>query len=342
MTHTAKGQSSTSSTAASLAIEEKSGYDSPAVIPYTVDRDTPASEAMAVKGRPSASNASESALATLWAATASTGASLASRPVGKSPEASQERGGGDFRRTMTATLPHESPQVGGDSPTSQSVRIIGQLGGLVMREPLEAFARSQAALDELRLVEVPVRRAVTFAASVPDPTTGQRRQAYLALEVFNEALAFEDPKTALRAVLDAHPRAKRRSDRARVQSAALYALTRLPSGVRSLSVDLGRALGDLSPDERSLVGEKDYPRALVALPDGSACIVEVHPARKPGGEDDLWMGRRIAADLIIGRHIGRFSGVLVFRFRTGGGLHVVDLQHRHAFGGCTVCRQVNA
>ncbi len=211
-----------------------------------------------------------------------------------------------------------------------------------MLEPLEAYARSQAALDELRLVEVPVRRAVTFAASVPDPTKGQRRQAYLALEMFNEALAFEDPKTALRAVLDAHPRAKRRSDRARVQSAALYALTRLPSGVQSLSVDLTRALGELSLDERSLVGEKDYPRALVALPDGRACFVEVHPARKPGGEDDLWMGRRIAADLTIGRHIDRFSGVLVFRFRTGGGLHVVDLQRRHAFGGCSICRQVTA
>lgn len=342
MTHTAKGQSSTSSTAASLAIEEKSGYDSPAVIPYTVDRDTPASEAITVSGRPSASKASESALATLWAATASTGAPLDSRPVVKSPEASQERGGGDFRRTMTSTLPHEGPGLEGDSPTSPSVRIIGQLGGLVMVEPRGAFARSQAALDELRSVEVPVIRAVSFATSVPDPTTGQRRQAYLALEVFNEALAFEDPKVALRAVLDAHPRAKRRSDRARVQSAALFALASLPTGVRSLADVLSRAFGDLSPDERSLAGAKTYPRALVALPDGRACFVEVHPARKPGGEDDLWMGRRIAADLTIGRHVDRFAGVLVFRFRTGSGLHVVDVQHRHAFGGCTVCRQVNA
>lgn len=346
MTHTDAGQRPTPRTDDNLAIEEKSGYDSPATIPYTVDRETPASLAMATTVRPSAAKVASSALATAWAARASTGAPWASLPVVKAPEDSQERGGGALRLVTAPTLPHKALSDAADTPELVDVRIIGHNAGveslLRVPETSSESAASAAALAELALVGVPASGAVAFASEVPDPTKGQRRQSYLALEVLREVLRYDNPKAELAAVIAANPRANRRSDRARVQAAVLDVLVRLPRDTQLATKDLVEARARLTPSELLLLEPQSYPSVLVRLPDGARCFVEVHPARKRGGERDAWMNRRIAKHLVLEPHIEAFSGVLVFCVRTLSVVHVLSTSVRHRAGGCIVCGQVAA
>ena len=346
MTHTDPGHRATPSTPDNLAIEEKSGYDSPATIPYTVDRETPASLAIATTVRSSDPRAASSALATAWAAWASVGAPWASLPVAKAPEDSQERGGGALRLVTTPTLPHAGVSDAADTPKLASVRIIGHNAGVDslprVPETSSQLAASAVALAELALISVPASGAVAFASEVPDPTKGQRRQSYLALEVLREVLRYDNPKAELSAVIASHPRANRRSDRARIQAAVLDVLVRLPQDTQLATKDLMEARDRLTPSEQLLLKPQSYPSVLVRLPDGARCFVEVHPARKRGGERDAWMNRRIARHLILEPHIDAFGGVLVFCVRTLSVVHVLSTSARHAAGGCVVCRQVAA
>lgn len=346
MTHTHQGHRPTPRTDDNLAIDEKSGYDSPATIPYTVDRDTPASLATATTVRPSDAKAASSARATTWAARASTGAPEVSLPVVKAPEDSQERGGGALRLVTPPTLPHRGLSDAADTPKLANVRIIGHNAGVEsmprVPETSSQWAASAAALADLALVDVPASGAVGFASEVPDPTKGQRRQSYLALEVLREVLRYDNPKAELSAAIAAHPRADRRSDRARVQAAVLDVLVRLPQGTQLATKDLVEARDRLTPSEQVLLEPQSYPSVLVRLPDGARCFVEVHPARKRGGERDAWMNRRIAKHLILEPDIDAFAGVLVFCVRTLSVVHVLSTSVRHAAGGCAVCQQVMA
>ena len=346
MTHTEQGHKTTPRTPDNLAIEEKSGYDSPATIPYTVDRDTPASLAIATTVRPSDAKATSRALATAWAAWASVGAPEVSLPLGKVPEDSQERGGGALRLVTAPTLPHGGLSNAADTPELADVRIIGHNAGVEslprVPETSSQSAASAVALAGLASVSVPSGGAVAFASEVPDPTKGQRRQSYLALEVVREVLRYDNPKAELAAVIAGHPRANRRSDRARIQAAVLDVLVRLPQGTHLATKDLVEARDRLTPSERLLLEPQSYPSVLVRLPDGARCFVEVHPARKRGGESDAWMNRRIAKHLILEPHIEAFAGVLVFCVRTLSVVHVVSTSARHRAGGCIVCRQVAA
>jgi hypothetical protein len=183
---------------------------------------------------------------------------------------------------------------------------------------------------------------VAFANEVPDPTKGQRRQSYLALEVLCRALRYDNPKAELAAVIAAHPHANRRSDRARIQASALDVLVRIPQGTQLATKELVDARDRLTPSEQLLLEPQSYPSVLVRFPDEARCFVEVHPARKLGGERDAWMNRRIAKHLILQPHIECFSGVLVFCVRTLSVVHVLGTSVRHAAGGCLVCRQVAA
>lgn len=346
MTHAEPGHRPTPRTDDNLAIEEKSGYDSPATIPYTVDRETPASLAMATTVRPSDAKAASRALATAWAARASTGASWASLPVVKAPEDSQERGGGALRLVTAPTLPHRSLSDAADTPKLANVRIIGHTGVVesLPRVPETSIqsAASAAALAGLALVDVPASGAVAFASEVPDPTKGQRRQSYLALEVLREVLRYDNPKAEISAVIATHSRANRRSDRARIQASVLDVLVRLPQGTQLATKDLVEARDRLTPSGQLLLEPQSYPSVLVRLPDGARCFVEVHPARKRGGERDAWMNRRLAKHLMLEPHIDAFGGVLVFCVRTLSVVHVVSTSARHRAGGCVVCRQVAA
>jgi len=345
MTHTHHGHRSTPSTADNLAIEEKSGYDSPATIPYTVDLETPASLAIATTVRPSDASAASSALATARAAQASAGASSgASSPLGKAPEDSQERGGGALRLVTPHTLPHGSLSDVTNTPGLADVCIIGHNAWVEslprVPEASSAAAASAAALAELALLDVPSAGAVSFATAVPEPSKGQRRQSYLALGVLASALSFDDPQVALSSVLDAHPRANRRGDRSRVQAAALDVLVRLPIGTRVANAALSDAAFEVPAFERPMLLVNNYPHLLVRLPNGARCFVEVHPARRVGGEQDPWMNRRLAGHAVLGPHIANFAGSLVFRVRTLSVTHVLGLAKRHEAGACDVCRQV--
>lgn len=344
MTHTDPGHRPTPRTDDNLAIEEKSGYESPATIPYTVDLETPASLAMATTVRSSDARAASSALATAWAARASAGASEASLPLEKAPEDSQERGGGALRLVTPTTLPHDGLSDAADTPKLANVRIIGHNAGVEslprVPETSTQSAASAVALAEIASVSVSSGGAVAFASDIPDPTKGQRRQSYLALEVLRHVLRHDDPKAELSAVIATHSRANRRSDRARVQASVLDVLVRLPQGTQLATKDLVEARDRLTRSERLMLEPQSYPSVLVRLPDGARCFVEVHPARKRGGESDAWMNRRIAKHLILEPHIEVFSGVLVFCVRTLSVVHVLSTNGRHAAGGCVVCRQV--
>jgi len=344
MTHADPGHRPTPRTDDNLAIEEKSGYDSPATIPYTVDRETPASLAIATTVRPSDANAASRAVATAWAARASTGAPWASLPVVKTPEDSQERGGGALRLVTAPTLPHGSLSDAADTPKLANVRIIRHNAGVEslprVPETSTQSAASAVALAEIASVSVPSGGAVAFASDIPDPTKGQRRQSYLALEVLREVLRYDNPKAELSAVIATHSRANRRSDRARVQASVLDVLVRLPQDTQLATKDLVEARDRLKPSERLLIEPQSYPSVLARLPDGARCFVEVHPARKRGGDCDAWMHRRIAKHLILEPHIDAFAGVLVFCVRTLSVVHVLSTSVRHAAGGCAVCRQV--
>lgn len=346
MTHTDAGHRSTPSTVDNLAIEEKSGYDSPATIPYTVDLETPASLAIATTVRPSVSKAPSRAFATAWAAQASAGASGASFPLGKAPDDSQERGGGALRLVTAPTLPHGGLSDATNTPGLANVRIIGHNAWVEslprVPEASSAADASAAALGELALLDVPSAGAVSFATAVPEPSKGQRRQSYLSLEVLASALTFDDPQAALSSVLDAHPRANRRGDRSRVQAAALDVLVRLPDGTRAANAELHEATFEVPAFERPLLLVNDYPHLLVRLPSGAHCFIEVHPARRRGGELDPWMSRRIAGHAVLGPYIENFAGSLVFCVRTLSVTHVLSLTERHEAGACAVCREVVA
>jgi len=335
------------STFESLAMEEKSGYDSPATMPYTVDLETSAACAIATTVRSSDVNEASSALATACAALASAGASGASSPVAKDPEASQERGGGALRLVTVPTLPQGEVSDVANTPEVDRVRIIGHNAGMEsfpeVPETLSQAAASQAALDALAQIDVPARGAVAFATEIPDPGKGHRRHTYLALEVLKLALACDRPQQELAGVLDGHPRANRRSDRARVQAAVLDVLVRLPAETRVAEEELSAAVtGHVGPGAILVAEAQKYPAVLLRLPEGDRCFAEIHPARRRGGEADAWMNSRITAHLIVGQSIRDFAGVLVFCVRTLSVVHVLSLNHRHAAGDCVVCEQVKS
>lgn len=199
---------------------------------------------------------------------------------------------------------------------------------------------SAGVLETLRSVDVPSRRAVAFATVAPIPTTGQRRQSYLALEAIRGAMACQDPKGSLVDVLDGRRPRIARSDRARVQAAALDVLALAPEGTALAAADLDEAVAGLSDAGRALQPGRDYPRVLLRLPAGQACFAEVHSARKAGCEDDAWMNGRIASHLHLGAAVPGFAGVLVFAVRSRHPIHVAADGARHEVGGCATCEQV--
>ena len=341
MTHTELGHSGLPSTSPSRASVEKSGYASPDSTEYTVDRDTPAVSAITLSGRGSASSASESARATAWAALAAPGASDVRLPVGKGPEGNQVFGAGALRRTTPPTLPHASPLEEGDPLGLQSVRINGHNGSVMppSSTPAEnsSATRAAAALTELRQVTVPASRAVHFATRLTDPARGQRRQAYLTLELLPRLIDAPDRLGSIREVMGF--RKVRRFDYGPVQANLVDVLAHLPAQTQLRADALTDALASLSQEEQLMQPANNAPRVLVGI-DEFAFFVETHPARKAGGTEDPWMNRRLAAHFVVGSHLPNFAGVLVFTVRAMQALHVATLEDRHLIGACGFCRVV--
>ena len=337
------GHNETVNTALSLDNVEKSGYDSPEMIPYTVDLATPASLAIAVNGLVSADSADASLPATFCASRAEAGAPD-SVPVANSPVASHDFGAGAFCLVTSDTLPYKSLAVQEDAHDLLDVCIIGHNGFLEslgieasMRTTFEQDADELLALSR---VVVPASRAIFFATEIPDPTKGQRRQAYIALEVIAEAMHFDDRQNALTEVMSNHPGARRRCDRARVLAAALDVVSLLPRGATLEQDYLRELLLELPVTEKSLQSARSYPQLLVRLPQGEMVFVETHPARKAGGEADAWMDGRLASHFQLGAHIPGFAGVLVFTTRSMKPVHVTGIGSRHRVGLCATCGQV--
>ena len=339
MTHAPVGHKDRPITSPSRASVEKSGYDRPARIEYTVARDTPACSATALSDLPSASRAEPSRLDTSCAARAAVGASEAKVPAGKSPESSQEHGGGAFFLATAPSLPHEGPA--GESATLDltNVRIIlhtSEVSAPSLPTANTSAARSAAALNELRTTVVPARRHVRFATTSPVPSKGQRRQAYLTLEFLPLTLDQADRLGSLRGVLASGPRKLRRADYTPVQANLVDVLARLSPDTRCRPDLLAEARARMSEFDQLLQPANGAPQVLVSV-SGHAFFVETHPSRKKGGAVDSWIAERLVADCAVGQYVPGFAGVLVFSVRANEVIHVTEPHKRHTVGECSVC-----
>lgn len=204
----------------------------------------------------------------------------------------------------------------------------------------EQTVDSAAVLERLAQVTLPQRTTFSFATVVSEPSRGQRRQAYKALEVLGRALAHPDPRRHLAQAMKETPKASMRSDRPAVLAHALEAIVRLPASTRLADELLRRALVMLDDAEAQLFSGGTYPRVLVELPGVGRLFVEVHPARHCGGTNERWMNSRIAQHRVLGSHIDGFAGVLVFTVRGPAAVHVTAGGVRHPFGACHVCQAV--
>jgi hypothetical protein len=337
------GHNETFKTTPSRESVEKSGYESPAITPYTVDLATPAALAIVVSDLVSAMSAEARLRATFCASRAEDGASV-SVPVVNSPEVSQVFGAGDFRLVTEDTLPYVEPKESEDSQDLPYVRIIGHngfLGTLTFEDRMGTRVKQERQeLAELSRVVVPESRYVMFATTIADPTKGQRRQAYIAMEVIAEVMRYDDRRTALAGVMANHRGARRRCDHARVLAAALDVVCQLPEATVLENEYLVEVIMGLSPTEKALQPTKDYPRVLVRLPSGELVFVETHPARKAGGEADAWMNGRLAGHFRLGEHLANFAGVIIFTARSMKPVHVTGIGSRHLVGSCATCGQV--
>ncbi len=334
---------------------KKSGKLSPAITEYSADRETPAASTTEDTDLPSTVSASRKAEATAWAARTSTGAPGDSVPSTKLPEVTQLRGGTSRGRPMHPTLSRPHPP--GEVPTRRGVQNGGQTltnvrtvghtdveqmfdyGGDGMALA-EQSAQNAAALERLALVALPERRTFSFATAVTPPSTGQRRQAYKALEVLRRTLVHRNPRAHLKHAMKDTPKASIRSDRPAVLAHALEVIVRLPTGTSLAEAYLADAMSSLDDAGKQLFTGCSYPRLLIEMPDGARAFVEVHPARHAGGTDETWMNSRIAQDLVVGGHVIDFVGVLVFTVRGPAAVHVTPHGARHVLRACATCQVV--
>ena len=226
-------------------------------------------------------------------------------------------------------------------------------GAAERRSTVEPGAFSlPAELAELLAQPRPVVSSPGFATQVGDPSPGQRRHCYLALQVARSALVAEPttPQRAVAASIAAVPGARQRSAIARVRLNVRTILTHLPQRTRPVPAEVvDRSVAALSAAEAAvqprragglfvcdMPGVDTEPRVVMA--------VEVHPARRQGGTRDGWMSSRVNAHMHLGKRIARsiptarFGGVVVLTPRCdAAAVHVPAAGAWHGLGSCADC-----
>jgi hypothetical protein len=166
-----------------------------------------------------------------------------------------------------------------------------------------------------------------------------RRRCQLALAIAHDALrAHTHPGRAeLRAALNRLPGARDANLRAAALRRAERVLENLPRGARLCDDLVGLALAALTEREAALQLAA-LPRLFVTDTAGRTFALETRPSAGPAA--DAWLASRVDAHRALGRHMPRFSGVLVTAPDCGGDVdeeHVTETGAAHRLGGCHAC-----
>jgi hypothetical protein len=186
----------------------------------------------------------------------------------------------------------------------------------------------------------PTYTTAGFAHQVVDPSAGQRKHCYLALEVAAVALqqAPRDRVAAVPAAIEAVPGARHRTAIARVRMLTYDLIYHLPASARIADRGVKAARAALTGPAAGTVQGLSCPGLFVQLGDGAVFASEVHTTTRVGGTSDSWMNRRVAAHALLGARIAGFAGAVVFTPRwSPAAVHIPVAGIRHPLGGCTAC-----
>lgn len=186
----------------------------------------------------------------------------------------------------------------------------------------------------------PLTSTPSFAHKIGDPSPGQRKHCYLALEVTAQALLANprQPLSALNTAIANVAGANARTAAPRVRLNARTLLMHLPAGARNAAKDIEaarRALTGPAAASQELLSAKGL---FVRLPGNTLLALEVHPATRPGGTSDSWMNRRTTLHRQLGSTVPGFDGVVVLTPRCdAAAVHLPARGARHTLGQCQVC-----